>query len=266
MNLIYIPSSGRPTRQVTLEAIPRSLWPRVRLVVQARQYSAYAAAPWPVTLLKLPKHINRLGPTLGWINAHAREHSPQAYYALDDDIEFLWRAWSQPGKSKLYRATTEQKEAMFSMTDDWLKHKGIGAVSISNRFGNNFHPEWSRTGALRISQFLAYRTAATIGVKFGRVLVYTDQDITLQILALGYACRVSYGFAYQEVGGYNHAGGCSVYRTAEVEDKFARKMVQLHAPFTKLRMINDPRWKRKMARATFQWKKIWLNGLPEELR
>jgi hypothetical protein len=263
MNLIYIPSSDRPQRQSTLQALPPSLWPRVRLVVQQGQRAAYDAAQWPVKLLVLPPHVNRLGPTLGWINSHARTHSPQAYYALDDDIKFLWR----DDKLKLHPSTHEQTEAMFSMFDQWLEHKGIGAVSVSARFGNNFHPQRSRTGAIRISQFLGYRTAATLNVKFGRVLVYTDQDVTLQILALGYACRVSYGYAYQETVKYQGAGGCSVYRTAEVEDEFARKMVQLHAPFTKLKFVKDRRWGgREMARATFQWKKIWLNGLPEELQ
>lgn len=270
MNLIYIPSSGRPHLQSTLQALPWALHARVRIVVQAAQLTAYStmvtrfagASGSGMRLLCLPPEINRLAETRAWIARHARECSPRAYYALDDDLHLLRR----DEQMRLHKATDKDVMDMFEVLDDWLTCAGIGQVSVSPRFGNNYVHDSYRICA-RCSQFCGFNTRVSNKIKWGRVPLYNEHDPTLQMLRMGYATKVSYEWAYQEAIAYQGTGGCSAYRTAALEEKAAKQIYELHAPFAKYKIVEDKRYGgKKMGRTTFMWRKAWLSGLPKELQ
>jgi hypothetical protein len=57
-----------------------------------------------------------------------------------------------------------------------------------------------------------------------------DFDVTLQLLRLGYANIVLAQWVHNQRGS-GASGGCSTYRTMDMQAKAAKGLAKLHAPF-----------------------------------
>jgi hypothetical protein len=71
-------------------------------------------------------------------------------------------------------------------------------------------------------------------IELGRLPVMEDFDLTLQLLRRGRLNRVSHRYCWNQRGSGN-VGGCSDYRTAEMQATAARRLAELHAPFVMLK-------------------------------
>jgi hypothetical protein len=71
------------------------------------------------------------------------------------------------------------------------------------------------------------------GVRFDRLEVMEDFDVTLQLLRLGYKNANLARWCNEQVNS-NEAGGCSIYRTMTLQSKCAQKLARLHPAFVKL--------------------------------
>lgn len=211
----YIPSCGRANvTQMTLQAFLEADVP-VSLVVPSSERRAYENHRVPV----IPCRRKGIAATRQFI----LEQCPTPYVAMFDDDMYFYRRPSFKS-TKLVRCGLRPvlREC------ERLLEKGFEAVGVSARQNN-----WSVTKAVispaRIFNVHFYLCDALLEnkIRFDAVPVMEDMHVNLSLLEKGFENAVTYKYAWNQRGS-NAAGGCSTYRTAEVQDKAARRLKELH--------------------------------------
>lgn len=221
MNII-IPSSGRSHKQTTLNALPTSLTSRVHVVVPEWEYTQYASTMrCPAQVC--PCSVKGIGATRQWI---IENYGPKVVM-LDDDLVFATRRDDDP--SKFNDATDSEIEMLFTeleQTLDLYAHAGVS----TREGGNRVHDDYLYIG--RMLRILAYRTdvLAREGISFTRLPVMEDFDVTLSLLRRGYK-NVIHNYMVHNQNGSDLSGGCSQYRTRDVQAEAAHKLKELHPQF-----------------------------------
>lgn len=223
---IFIPTYGRHDKQHTFKHLPKSIQDRTILVVQEREQHLYD----DYSCLVLPKNIKTISPARQWIMDYARDVGWKKICMLDDDLRFDARRMDDNGKFVV--ATSKQIVSMFKRIEkslDKYAHVGILAREGGNRI------TVPTVEATRMMRVLAYRTDIYHNeeIKFDRLPLQEDFDVTLQLLRKGYPNLILCEWV-QGQGTSNAAGGCSHFRTIELHNKNAQKLAKLHAPFVKV--------------------------------
>lgn len=223
---IYIPTLNRGTgRQGTLRELGPKLVAKYKatLVCPAREVKGFTDAG--IAAVACP--AKGISATRQWILDNSTDRH---VLMLDDDLS----SWSariehQDGKGNVERvqyqkATPSQRADGLRDVEKLLKRYAHG--SIGHRlFANNRQGLEFNTRQLRA---LAYDRDAlkAEGVKF-RLQVMEDFDVQLQLLKRGHDC-FQINSLVQEQSGSNVDGGCSTYRTHEVQEAAARRLAKLH--------------------------------------
>jgi len=258
---VYVPSMGRASSALygptsTLGAIPNAV-----LVVPDDQLQAYGRVARSGTeVLACP--AKGIAKTRLWIGRYAQSAGEKTFCMMDDDLNFSRRV--SETDTKLQRATGEDVAQMLAWMDVELRR--YAHVSISVRQNNNNGPIGNSASAvgynMRTLRVLAYQTRPFLEMRHGRVEVMEDFDVNLQLLRSGHANVQSFWWA-QDQRGTGAKGGCSTYRTLEVQDRSARELARLHEPFVKLRVKENktgPEALRKRTEVTIFWKKAAAEG------
>jgi hypothetical protein len=271
--LIAIPSCGRQywKQQVTLRNfITMKSKRKVVLCVperERRQYNTNVFAdvigrPIKLTVANVPASHSGISHTREWILTElAAQHKERYVMMLDDDMDFSYRPdMHSPALDTI--KDPERFEAMFILLEQWLE-EGFTHVGISARQGNN-HCSTAYCDATRMMNAYAYDVDALqeLGVDIGRNPVMHDFDLTLQLLRKGYPNRVSYQYAWNQRGS-NTLGGCSSYRTTEVQKASALQLKEDHPDFvTVVTKAANSVWKGMEERSdvNVQWKKALQDG------
>lgn len=265
--LIVIPSSGRAGKQQTLSYLRiAGALGRTLVAVPEDQVARYKGAGVG-GVVGVPLEYNGISRTREWIlTTLAKDQGVSWVLMVDDDMDFYHRP--DPDKWHLkYARDRETMCALLGKLDEWLG-EGIVHVGLSARQGNNRHMD-SWIDCTRMMNTYAYNTEVLGGlvqegsVKLGRVPVMEDFDLTLQLLRLGYPNRVSYQYAWgQKASGAE--GGCSTYRTAEVQAAAAHKLAELHPGLVKVtEKSSKSAWKGGMETRTdvvVRWQKAYAEG------
>jgi len=175
---------------------------------------------------------------------------------LDDDMSFSHRQGT-----KLKPAGPKQVMNMICQLYDWLE-VGFVHVGISPRFGN-FQVDTPFADVTRMNNAYAYRVKPFLsqGIRFNRLQVMEDFDVTLTLLEKGYPNRVSYEYAWaQRKSGDD--GGCSLYRTSRTQAEAAQGLKKLHPKYVKVvKKTSKVAWKgfesRTRTDVNIQWKKAY---------
>lgn len=216
--IIYIPSKGRSESLRTLASIPQCRLPSVRVIVHDSEHAEY--------LKSLSSNMVVATPAIGisnvrqWILENTEKEYP---LFMDDDMDFGWR----DADGKIHKAGPEEVEEMLALLESWLE-EGFIHVGVSQRAGNN-RCEKPYTEISRMNNIYAYNAKKVIaaGGRFDRLPVMEDFDMTLTLLKAGFPNRVSFEYCWgQQKSGA--AGGCSAYRTFEIQRAAAFKLSQLH--------------------------------------
>ena len=225
---IFIPTYGRHDRQHTFNHLPPSVQGRTLLVVQDREKHLYE--DFPAEILVLPKKIKTISPARQWIMEYARDVGFKKICMLDDDLRFDFRRMDDRGKFVV--ANSAQIVAMFKRIERSLNdyaHVGVLAREGGNRVLKR------EVEATRMMRVLAYDVPLfhNEGIKFDRLPLQEDFDVTLQLLRKGYPNLVLCEWV-QGQGSSNADGGCSHFRTIDLHNKNATRLAKLHAPFVKV--------------------------------
>jgi len=201
-----------------------------------------------------------------WIGQLARKRREKSFCMMDDDLKFARR--NRPTGLELIPCDKQDIQEMLTWMDERLQ--SYVHVSISTRDKNHTigvrelsSELWAENG--RTLRILAYQTDKFLAMKHGRVEVMEDFDVNLQLLRAGHSNITSFYWSndQRETG---TKGGCSEYRTLEVHEASARRLIELHAPFV------TPRVKTTKARGkdagklatrlevTIQWKKAFASS------
>jgi len=252
--LIVVPSKGRAEweKQVTLRALSRlnAGGRTVLLVVPADEAPRYEAQRKSrrVEVVPAPGDARGISATRAWILGDlAHQRGECRVLMVDDDMDFCWRPDMEDEKLLMIE-DPNMFEDMLATLEGWLK-EGFAHVGVSARQNNHTFPQPSgsdhdaRTGkpreyrdATRMMNMYAYDTQILrkLKIELGRLQVMEDFDLTLQLLRRGYPNRVSYRYCWNQRGS-GKVGGCSDYRTAEMQADAARRLAELHAPFVTLK-------------------------------
>lgn len=219
---IFIPSLAR-AEQVnhTFDNLPPAAQGRALLVVGPKDAPAYAA--------RFGSH--RLYITdakgIGKVRQHIIDISEGPVLMLDDDLSFFVRR--DDDRTKLLKATPKDISAMIKRMESTLGRYAHAAIAVREGANRNTEPVIHNTRCLRALGYNATELKR-LGVRFDRLPVMEDFDVALQLLRKGCPSLTLNDWA-QDQGTSNAPGGCSTYRSREVQAKGARGLAKLHPDF-----------------------------------
>ena len=251
---ILIPTYGRAKEasQTSLFFIA-SLGLTPHLVVQEREAHLYGWADCPLVIL--PDHIRTISPTRDWL---VQNIPNKKIVMVDDDLTFFKR--SAEDRSKFVKGALQDFIDMFNAIEKALD--GYAHVGIASREGGNRNTDHTISNT-RIMRVLAYRTDTLMkeGITFAPMEVMEDFHVSLQLLRKGYETMVLNDWCHNQAGS-GAAGGCSHFRTHEVQARNAAMLANLHPDYvTVVDKETKGAWGggvRKDVRV--QWKKAYENG------
>jgi hypothetical protein len=251
---IFIPTYGRSDRQVTFDGLPKALQASAVLVVQRSEAKLYDDK-YP--LLVCTPSVTSIATKRQWIVDYARKASHQHIVMLDDDLRWAERRTDEPDKFAASDAKSITR--LFATLAKQLKSSAHAGVSAREAAHTNPDPLRFST---RMTRVLGY-DVEVLGrekIRFDRLPVQEDFDVTLQLLRKGYANTVINGWVHNQDGS-NARGGCSTFLTPEMQADTSRKLAELHHPFVK---VVEKTTKTAWGGATrvdvvVQWKQAFLS-------
>lgn len=215
---VFVVTYGRVGKQVTWRNLPpvvREQW-KVSLLVDAAEAKAHGDIPVTV----LPEGLRGIGAVRQWMI----DNSPDKVLMLDDDLRFYKRRADD--RKLLEKASDVDIAAMFAAIEETLDEHPL--VGVASREGANRNIE-KMIENTRVLRLLAYRSSELRerGIRFDRVPVMEDFDVALQLLRAGRKNVILNDYAHNQEGS-GLSGGCSTYRTREVQSEAAHKLAQLH--------------------------------------
>jgi hypothetical protein len=182
------------------------------------------------------------------------------FVMLDDDLVFATRRQDEP--TKFYPSNGADIEKMFEQIQLHLQqyaHVGIAPREGANRDTDQYL--WNT----RVMRVLAYdsNVLKKHSIRFDRLPVMIDFDVTLQLYRLGYQCPLLNSWCHNQAGS-NTEGGCSHYRTDAVQEEAARTLAELHPGFvTVVKKYTKTSWGGDKTRydVRVQWKKALESSL-----
>jgi len=226
---IVIPTYGRPqqSRQHTLNAlVAEGLLPV--LVVQHREHRLYHWYTGPMHVL--PPEIQTVAPTRDYL-IHNPVWKDRFVVMLDDDLHFFARRMDDLTK---FRALVPgELGKMLAQIEGMLNvhpHVGIAAREGGH---HNTEPFVMNT---RIMRVLGYdrHFLREHKVTFDPMPVMEDFHVSLQLLKMRRNIVVLNNWCNNQAEGSSADGGCSTYRTPELQAQAARLLAELHAPYVKV--------------------------------
>ena len=224
--IIVIPSRGRHDTSLTLRrSIPASWRARTRVLVNTSEELAYSTA-WPdyeVWTHAVENDIARV--RQGAVERAGAEDD--RVMMMDDDLQFYVRRQYHP--PRLRDATTADIEHLLTACNA-IVGPDIPLVSVSFRQHNDSTAgPYSMNGRADRVYALFVPVLRAIGYRY-RFQPMENFDLALTLLRAGYPNLIWWHWANDQTTS-NAPGGCSEYRTPELQAAAARSLAEAHGPF-----------------------------------
>lgn len=251
---IYVFTNDRIGKQLTLSNLHRTWLDRTTLVVRKEEYKKHEHDRY----LVLPGK-ERLGPARQYV----LDTTPYKWITmLDDDLQWAKRVNGSLPCAKQWQHPFSL--GLFLQQENWLR-EGVVHCGVSAREGNNRCKEEYKE-VDRMMRVLSYNVEVLRkeGVRFDRLELKADFDMTLQLLLLGYPNRVSYLFA-QGQDASHMPGGCAEYRTQELNDRVCEQLEELYPDFVNVNLKFTNNWGEEFGNVrndvSIKWKKAYEEGV-----
>ena len=252
---VYILTRGRVDKQTTYRALPPAVLKHTNLVVSWEERDQYPAYP----IIVPPRRVTGVGAVRQWIiEHHAATVSDPRLVMLDDDLRFDVRRADADNKFRV--ATPRDVEDLFTKINQALRkyaHVGVLAREGGNRVAE------STMECARMLRVLAYDASIFLAnrIKYNRLDVAEDFDVTLQLLRKGFKNLILCHMV-QGQGQSNAPGGCSLYRTMELQEQMIRQLAAIHAPFVRVvEKTTKVAWGgQTRVDAVISWKKAYASS------
>lgn len=222
--IIVINSSNRVDKVVTPALFPDDVIEWV-IAVPFDQFDTYEAK-FPGKVRAIPERIaQRLPSQRQYVMETWGALGYKYIWLMDDDLQYFKRN----EELLLRKCDTSEIEEMFLTMREHLNE--ISMVGISTRLGNNrITGPYDEINRVTRSYAIATEAFQKVGATFAPYPEHTAEDfhIALCFLNAGYKNRILHTFAQEDMGGSNAAGGCSIYRNAEVQRRTSMWMVENH--------------------------------------
>lgn len=199
------------------------------VVVQPHEADWWKRFHLPEKVFVLSPKIKGIAATRDWI-IYEMDHVPFVCM-LDDDLHFAARREDDP--TKFRQPEVEDIHDMLRSIEHSLRlhpHVSIGSREGGNRVTE---PVSYNTRMMRV---LAYDRSVLKKhhITFSPMEVMEDFHVTLQLLRAGYDCAVLNNWVSNQAGGSAAPGGCSTFRTLELQAENAHKLAARHPGFVKV--------------------------------
>jgi len=238
---IYIISSGRPKRQITLENIPFNIRNRVKLVVPFNEcawYQKNLTGMYEGRILA-PDIPQGLQYARQWcIDEYTRE-GEKKILMLDDDLSLFSRLVEE---KRFVLVNNEELEIFFREIESKLDHyASVGVCTKKDGYVENLASSINT----RLLRILAYRAdiLQDEGIRFDVPVLMEDIYVSLKLLTKGYPnIKLNYIVYNQQENNtkiinsrHTHLlGGCSQYRTLTMQKKSAKFLQKCFPEFVKI--------------------------------
>ena len=247
---LFIPTYKRTEKQRTWDNLPDFAKEFTYLVCPESEADAHKAAGRQV--FPAPETVKGIAPTRQWIIENSEDDQVMM---ADDDQSFACRKLD--GTYKLRPMEEDDFRDMFVeviMTLDKYNAVGISAQAGNN---NTFPKEIVTPG--RMYNMYAFNRNVLLenNIRFDDMVVMEDFHVTLSLLKLGMPNAILQNWCWSQPAS-NAAGGCSTYRTSDVQKEGAHRLAALHAPFVTIVEKESKSWGNGLGVRTdvrVQWKK-----------
>jgi hypothetical protein len=256
---IFIPTKGRSDKLPTLINLSPELLSRTSLVVDNEEFDDYEDYTLEVDSIRpLPKGLTGIHNVRQFC---LDKCETQYMFLIDDDMTFFNRI---PESTKLEKMSDLIINKAFQEMIDSLEEYPL--VGMSARQGNNHVAEDYRE-ATRQMNFHGVDVAEfrKLGLRFDGQEVMEDFHLTLSLLSLGIPNKVFYKYCWNQIGS-GESGGCSSYRTWEVQKRCAEQLAAKFPDFvTVVKKKTTSTWKEFGERydVRVQWKKAYEKGVQD---
>jgi hypothetical protein len=252
---LFIPTYKRVNKQRTWENLPDAIKEITYLVCPQSEAKLHEAAGRQV--FAAPNSVKGIAKTRQWILENADDDQ---ILMLDDDQSFRCR---ESGSYKLRPMEDTDYDAMIAALEEALK--SYNAVGVSAQAGNNrtFPKSIVSPGRMYNMYALNRNVLLDLDIRFDDMTVMEDFHVTLSLLKLGLPNAILQDWCWSSPGS-NADGGCSNYRTSEVQREGALKLAGLHAPFVTVVEKESKSWGNGLEKRTdvrVAWKKAYEWGL-----
>lgn len=222
---IFIPSLARADQaNHTFENLPPAARERTFMLVGEKDAPAY--------MQRFPEDHVLIVPVkgIGKVRQHVIDISDGPVLMLDDDLRFFARRRDDP--TKFVKASSKDVAAMLAAVEKALERHAHVAVAFREGANRNTDDTLLNVRCLRALGYDA-SVLKKEGVRFDRLPVMEDFDVALQLLRKGYP-SLTLNRWVQDQGTSNAPGGCSTYRSLEVQAKGAKGLARLHPGVVKV--------------------------------
>jgi hypothetical protein len=222
---------------------------------------------WCPDILPVRDDLKGIANTRQVILDHCSDNNIDCCIMMDDDMQFYVR--KEPGDWHLRYCDEEEIGDMLDLLEHWILVDGFAHAGISPRQGNNNESELYILGS-RMCNFYAHNVKILehYQLRWDDMQVMEDFNMTLKLLTLGYPNIVSFHYAWGQ-GSSNAPGGCSSYRTLEVQEHQANQLAEKFPRFVStVKKKNKTGWEGMEERVDVyvQWKQaLKCSGVPFEL-
>jgi len=208
-------------------------------------------------VMAVPDSVKGIAKTRQWILENA---DCEQILMLDDDQSFRCR---ETGSYKLRPMLEEDYTAMLDAASETLRN--YNAVGISAQAGNNRTFPKSIVAPGRMYNMYALNRSFLLDndIRFDAMTVMEDFHVTLSMLEMGFSNAILQDWCWGSPGS-NADGGCSNYRTVEVQREGALRLADLHKPFVTVVEKESKAWGNGLEKRTdvrVAWKKALEWGL-----
>lgn len=217
---IVIPSANRAHRVFSKDYVPDPWRETLAIIVPPDQVEIYTVENpgYRIVACPISQHA---GLFRQWI-FDTFDEDPHLCM-MDDDIKFFYRTdlYNSP-KLQNILDIPEQQTKMFKAIERTLA-RGIPWTGISYRSGNNniFVPYMDNVRSFTMWA-IDRPTLLRHNIRFAPMRVMEDMWVILNLLTRGYKVRLHTRWAFNQLS--NSSGGCSTWRTPQVQSRGARKL------------------------------------------
>ena len=252
---LYIPTYKRPDTQKTWGNLPDFVKEFTYLVCGEEEREIHESAGRQVWVH--PEGFHRIAPKRQWI---VENTSDQKIVMVDDDLSFRCR---EDGSYKLRPMQDDDFRAMFDSLEEELDN--YAAVGVSSQAGNNRSFPATILSPARMFTMYALRADTLLkeNIRFDDIPVMEDFHVALSLLRKGYPNAIVQSWCWSQSKS-NAKGGCSEFRSSEVQTQAAIRLSELHAPFVTVVEKESKSWAGDLATRTdvrVAWKKALESGL-----
>lgn len=225
---IFIPTYGRIDKQITLQSIPCNLRPQTWLVVRPSEYDLFLKANYDCNIYVLDESVSNIKETRNEIYKKAGNK----HVVLDDDLVFFRRIAT--GDWRLRKIETWELNLMFYAIEQLLDETPY--VGVASREGFNQLPTDLRyTKGKRMTRVHAYsgKLLKDNNIAFDSEFdLMEDFEFQLRLITSGVTPLMLLNWAHNQSGS-NTTGGCSSFRTLELQAYWANKLAEKYPDYVK---------------------------------